>query len=99
MALSGGIGAVVLRYDGGLLHVAGHHDVSAAGLAMVQRVYPRRPARDYPPAGRFSIAASFTFPISGQPPSSLLPPRANGALAVFSLCHCCARRRQWASLA
>jgi signal transduction histidine kinase len=49
VTLCGGIGAVVVRYDGELLHVAGHHNVSAEAVAMVERAYPRRPARDYPP--------------------------------------------------
>ena len=49
VALCGGLGAVVLRYDGTLLHVAAHHNVSAEAIAMVERAYPRRPARDYPP--------------------------------------------------
>ena len=49
VTLCGGIGAVVLRYDGELLHVAGYHNVSAETVAMVERAYPRRPARDYPP--------------------------------------------------
>ena len=49
VALCGGIGAVVLRFDGGLLHLAGHHNVSPDGLARVARAYPRRPGRDFPP--------------------------------------------------
>ena len=53
VALCGGLGAVVLRYDGALLHVAAHHNVSAEAIAMVERAYPRRPARDYPPGRAF----------------------------------------------
>jgi GAF domain-containing protein len=53
VALCGGIGAVVLRFDGEMLHVAGHHNVSPDGVARVERAYPRRPARDYPPGRAF----------------------------------------------
>ena len=49
VVLCGGIAAVVLRFDGQMLHVAGHHALSAEGVEGVEKAYPRRPARDYPP--------------------------------------------------
>src|SRR5262249_49189665 len=49
VALWGGIAAIVIRYDGEMLHVAGHHDVSPDAVEQVERAYPRRPGRDYPP--------------------------------------------------
>jgi two-component system, NtrC family, sensor kinase len=48
VALCGGIG-VVLRFDGELLYLAGHHNASIEGVERLERVYPRRPAHDYPP--------------------------------------------------
>jgi two-component system, NtrC family, sensor kinase len=49
VALCGGIAAVVLRLDGEMLHVAGHHAVSPEGVERNEQAYPRRPGRDYPP--------------------------------------------------
>ena len=53
VTLCGGIGAVVLRFDGELLHLAGHHNASVEGVERLERAYPRRPARDYPPGRAF----------------------------------------------
>src|SRR5262249_33492858 len=53
VALCGGIGAVVLRFDGEMLHLAAHHNASPEALARVERAYPRQPARDYPPGRAF----------------------------------------------
>jgi GAF domain-containing protein len=53
VALCDGIGAVVLRFDGEMLHLAGHHNASPEALARVEHAYPRRPARDYPPGRAF----------------------------------------------
>src|SRR5262245_23942180 len=49
VALCGGIAALVLQYDGEMLHVAGHHEMSRDAVEQVERAYPRRPGRDYPP--------------------------------------------------
>ncbi len=49
VALCGGIAAVVLRFDGEMLHVAGHHALSPQGVERNEQAYPRRPGRDYPP--------------------------------------------------
>ena len=49
VALCGGIAGLVLRYDGEMLHVAGHHEMSPAAVEQVERAYPRPPGRDYPP--------------------------------------------------
>ncbi len=51
--LCGGIGAVVLRFDGEVLHVAGHHNVSPIGVERLEQRYPRRPGRDFPPGRAF----------------------------------------------
>jgi GAF domain-containing protein len=49
VALCGGIAALVLRYDGERLHIAGHHEMSPDAVERVERAFPRRPGRDYPP--------------------------------------------------
>jgi GAF domain-containing protein len=49
VALCGGIAALVLRYDGEMLHIAGHHEMSPDAVERVARAFPRRPGRDYPP--------------------------------------------------
>jgi GAF domain-containing protein len=49
VALCGGIAALVLRYDGEMLHIAGHHEMSPDAVEQVERAYPRHPGRDYPP--------------------------------------------------
>jgi GAF domain-containing protein/anti-sigma regulatory factor (Ser/Thr protein kinase) len=49
VALCDGIAAVVLRFDGEMLHVAGHHALSPQGVERNEQAYPRRPGRDYPP--------------------------------------------------
>jgi GAF domain-containing protein len=51
--LCGGIGAVVLRFDGEVLHVAGHHNVGSSGVERLEQRYPRRPGRDFPPGRAF----------------------------------------------
>jgi signal transduction histidine kinase len=53
VALCGGIGALVLRFDGEMLHVAGHHAMSPKGVELSERAFPRRPGRDYPPGRAF----------------------------------------------
>jgi GAF domain-containing protein/anti-sigma regulatory factor (Ser/Thr protein kinase) len=53
VALCGGIAALVLRFDGEMLHVAGHHAMSPEGVERNERVFPRRPGRDYPPGRAF----------------------------------------------
>src|SRR5262245_33955046 len=49
VALCGGIAALVLRFDGEMLHIAGHHEMSPDAVERVERAFPRRPGRDYPP--------------------------------------------------
>ncbi len=49
VALCGGIAAVVLRFDGEMLHIAAHHALSPQGVERNEQAYPRRPGRDYPP--------------------------------------------------
>src|SRR5215813_5732345 len=51
--LCGGSGALVLRFDGEMLHLAGHHAMSPEGIERNERAFPRRPARDYPPGRAF----------------------------------------------
>src|SRR5207245_9300172 len=53
VTLCGGIGAAVLRFDGELLHLSGHHNASVEGVERLERAYPGRPARDYPPGRAF----------------------------------------------
>src|SRR5262249_13874507 len=52
VTLCGGGGAVVLRFDGEMLHVAGHA-VGPEAVERIERAYPRRPGRDYPPGRAF----------------------------------------------
>ena len=49
VTLCGGIRALVLRFDGERLHVAGHHNMSVDVVDRVGQAFPRRPGRDYPP--------------------------------------------------
>jgi two-component system, NtrC family, sensor kinase len=53
VALCGGIGAVVLRFDGEMLHVAAHHAMSPEGVERLERAHPRPPGRDSPPGRAF----------------------------------------------
>jgi GAF domain-containing protein len=53
VALCGGRNAIVLRFDGEMLYLAGHHGVSPEGLERNQRAFPRRPWRDYPTGRAF----------------------------------------------
>ena len=53
VALCGGIAALVLRFDGEMLHVAGQHAMSSEGVERNERAFPRRPGRDYPPGRAF----------------------------------------------
>jgi len=53
VALCGGIAALVLRFDGEMLHVAGHHAMSPEGVERNEQAFPRRPGRDYPPGRAF----------------------------------------------
>jgi two-component system, NtrC family, sensor kinase len=48
LRLCGADGAVVVRYDGGLLHVAAHHNVNPEAVERLQRVFPRAPDRQQP---------------------------------------------------
>jgi two-component system, NtrC family, sensor kinase len=40
-------GAVVVRYDGALLHVAAHHNVNPEAVERFQRSFPRAPDRHF----------------------------------------------------
>src|SRR5262249_28793258 len=53
VALCEGRNAIVLRFDGEMLHLAGHHGVSPEGLERNQRAFPRRPRRDSPTGRAF----------------------------------------------
>jgi two-component system NtrC family sensor kinase len=53
VTLCGGIRALVLRFDGVMLHIAGHHNMSPDVVDRVDRAFPRRPGRDYPPGRAF----------------------------------------------
>jgi signal transduction histidine kinase len=53
VALCGGIRALVLRFDGVMLHIAGHHNMSPDGVELVGQAFPRRPGREYPPDRAF----------------------------------------------
>ena len=48
VTLCGGIRALVLRSDGVMLHVAGHHNIDPDGVDQIVRAYPRRAGRDTP---------------------------------------------------
>jgi len=49
VALCGGIRALVLRFDGTMLHIAGHHNIDPGGVEQIWRAFPRHASRDYPP--------------------------------------------------
>jgi signal transduction histidine kinase len=53
VTLCGGIRALVLRFDGVMLHVASHHNIAPDGVEQVGQAFPRRPGRDYPPDRAF----------------------------------------------
>src|SRR5262245_14947524 len=53
VTLCSGRNALVLRFDGEMLHLAGHHGVSREGLERNQRAFPRRPWRDSPTGRAF----------------------------------------------
>src|SRR5262249_40635259 len=53
VALCGGIAALVLRFDGEMLRVAGIHAMSPEGVELNERTFPRRPGRDYPSGRAF----------------------------------------------
>src|SRR5262245_49918172 len=53
VALCGGITALVLRFDGEMLRVAGHHAMSPEGVELNERAFPRRPGREYPSGRAF----------------------------------------------
>src|SRR5262245_9281464 len=100
VALCGGIAALVLRYDGEMLHIAGHHEMSRDAVEQVKRAFPRRPGRDYP-SGRallerlvvhvpdLQAATEFTTPTARQRGlgSMLVVPllREGEAIGVISL--------------
>ena len=46
--LCGGIRALVLRFDGVMLHVAGHHNIDPDGVEQIGLAFPHRPGRDTP---------------------------------------------------
>jgi signal transduction histidine kinase len=48
VTLCGGIRALVLRFDGVMLHVAGHHNIDPHGVEQIRRAFPHRPGRDTP---------------------------------------------------
>ena len=48
VTLCGGIRALVLRFEGGMLHVAGHHNIDPHGVERIRRAFPHRPGRDTP---------------------------------------------------
>src|SRR5262249_13726254 len=48
VSLCGGIHALVLRLDGLMLHVAGHHNIDPRGVEQIRRAFPQRPGRDTP---------------------------------------------------
>ena len=53
LTLCGGTTALVLRFDGEMLRLAGHHALSSEGLERNERAFPRRPARDFPTGRAF----------------------------------------------
>jgi GAF domain-containing protein len=53
VTLCGGITALVLRFDGELLRLAGHHALSPEGVERNERAFPRRPGRDFPTGRAF----------------------------------------------
>jgi hypothetical protein len=53
VTLCGGTTALVLRFDGEMLGLAGHHAISPEGVERNQRAFPRRPGRDSPTGRAF----------------------------------------------
>jgi two-component system, NtrC family, sensor kinase len=53
VTLCSGITALVLRFDGEMLRLAGHHAMSPEGVKRNERAFPRRPARDFPTGRAF----------------------------------------------
>ena len=48
VTLCGGIRALVLRFDGEMLHAAGHHNIDSHGVEQIRRAFPQRPGRGTP---------------------------------------------------
>jgi signal transduction histidine kinase len=48
VTLCEGIRALVLRFDGVMLHVAGHHNIDPHGVEQIRRAFPHLPGRDTP---------------------------------------------------
>src|SRR5262249_5384132 len=46
--LCGGIRALVLRFDGEMLHAAGHHNIDPHGVEQIRRAFSQRPGRGTP---------------------------------------------------
>jgi len=84
VALCDGRNAIVLRFDGEMLHLAGHHGVSPEGLERNQRAFPRRPWRDYP-TGRAFLDRSVVHVPDRQAATEFVASTAQGAGSLLAV--------------
>src|SRR5262249_38443272 len=84
VALCDGRNAIVLRFDGEMLHLAGHHGVSPEGLERNQRAFPRRPWRDSP-TGRGLLDRSVVHVPARQAGTAFVPSTAQGAGSLLAV--------------
>jgi len=84
VALCGGRNAIVLRFDGEMLHLAGHHGVSPEGLERNQRAFPRRPWRDSP-TGRAFLDRSVVHVPDRQAATEFVASTAQGAGSLLAV--------------
>jgi GAF domain-containing protein/anti-sigma regulatory factor (Ser/Thr protein kinase) len=84
VALCDGHNAIVLRFDGEMLHLAGHHGVSPEGLERNQRAFPRRPGRDSP-TGRAFLDRSVVHVPDRQTATEFVASTAQGAGSLLAV--------------
>src|SRR5262245_55265665 len=84
VALCDGRNAIVLRFDGEMLHLAGHHGVSPEGLERNQRAFPRRPWRDSP-TGRAFLDRSVVHLPDRQAATEFVASTAQGAGSLLAV--------------
>jgi GAF domain-containing protein len=87
--LCGGIRALVLQFDGEMLQIAGHHNMSTDAVDRVERAFPRRPGRDYPPGRAFLDRSVVHVPDlqaeASEFPASTARQRGAGSMLVVPL--------------
>jgi signal transduction histidine kinase/putative methionine-R-sulfoxide reductase with GAF domain len=84
VALCDGRNAIVLRFDGEMLHLASHHGVSPEGLERNQRAFPRRPWRDSP-TGRAFLDRSVVHVPDRQAATEFVASTAQGAGSLLAV--------------